>query len=99
MANSHKEESSFFFFFPWEFNSNFCSINTAKLNAGKEFLDSGRIHQKEKISSVLCFISLTFMAEDAGSVLEGYFLDFQLGYNVFFSPNKYFSTCAKCYGW
>lgn len=39
------------------------------------------------------------MAEDAGSVLEGYFIDFQLGYNVFFSPNKYFSTCAKCYGW
>ena len=28
------------------------------------------------------------MAEDAGSVLEGYFIDFQLGCNVFF----FFST-------
>lgn len=29
------------------------------------------------------------MAEDAGSVLEGYFIDFQLGCNVFFF---FFST-------
>lgn len=33
------------------------------------------------------------MAEDAGSVLEDYFIDFQLGYNVFFFQQVLFNLC------
>lgn len=38
------------------------------------------------------------MAEDAGSVLEDYFIDFQLGYNVFFFPTSTFQPVLSAMG-